>query len=58
MVPPMPAAAAVAAVMAIVLGGGYAERPDITEAVFDGYLSKPVDVDELLAAVERHARAR
>ena len=28
------------------------------EAGFDGYLSKPVDIDELLTAVERHARPR
>jgi CheY-like chemotaxis protein len=28
------------------------------EAGFDGYLSKPVDIDELLATVERHCRGR
>ena len=28
------------------------------EAGFDGYLSKPVDIDELIAAVEWHCRGR
>ena len=28
------------------------------KAGFDGYLSKPVDIDELLTAVEQHARRR
>ena len=28
------------------------------EAGFDGYLPKPVDIDELVAAVELHARKR
>ncbi len=28
------------------------------EAGFDGYLSKPVDIDELLATVEEHCRGR
>jgi two-component system cell cycle response regulator DivK len=35
---------------------GDSER--FTEAGFDGYLSKPVDVDALLAAVERHSGGR
>jgi len=28
------------------------------EAGFDGYLSKPVDIDELLTTVEQHCRGR
>ena len=28
------------------------------DAGFDGYLSKPVDIDELLTAVEQHSRRR
>ena len=28
------------------------------EAGFDGYLSKPIDIDELLAAVAHHSRGR
>ena len=28
------------------------------ESGFDGYLSKPVDIDELLATVEQHCRSR
>ncbi len=34
------------------------DRERFTEAGFDGYLSKPVDVDELLNAVERHCGRR
>ena len=34
------------------------DRERFREAGFDGYLSKPIDIDELLAAVEHHARAR
>jgi two-component system, cell cycle response regulator DivK len=30
------------------------DRERFIEAGFDGYLSKPVDIDELLAAVERY----
>jgi two-component system cell cycle response regulator DivK len=30
----------------------------LLEAGFDGYLSKPVDLDELLTAVELHCRGR
>jgi DNA-binding response OmpR family regulator len=33
---------------------GDAER--FREAGFDGYLSKPVDIDELLASIEQHCR--
>ena len=34
------------------------DRERFQEAGFDGYLSKPVDIDELLAAVERHCHGR
>jgi two-component system cell cycle response regulator DivK len=34
------------------------DRERFEGAGFDGYLSKPVDVDELLAAVEHHATDR
>jgi DNA-binding response OmpR family regulator len=33
---------------------GDSER--FTEAGFDGYLSKPVDIEELLVIVEQHCR--
>jgi two-component system cell cycle response regulator DivK len=32
------------------------DRERFEAAGFDGYLSKPVDLDELLAAVDRHCR--
>ena len=35
---------------------GDAER--FREAGFDGYLAKPVDIDEVLETVERHCRGR
>jgi CheY-like chemotaxis protein len=34
------------------------DRERFTRAGFDGYLPKPVDIDELLAAVEHHAKRR
>lgn len=34
------------------------DRERFKEAGFDGYLSKPVDIDELLATVERHCGGR
>ena len=34
------------------------DRDRFSQAGFDGYLSKPVDIDELLASVERHCAAR
>lgn len=34
------------------------DRDRFKEAGFDGYLSKPVDIDELLATVEQHCAAR
>jgi two-component system cell cycle response regulator DivK len=32
------------------------DRERFREADFDGYLSKPVDIDELLASIEQHCR--
>jgi two-component system, cell cycle response regulator DivK len=34
------------------------DRERFIEAGFDGYLSKPVDIDELLAIVEQHCKGR
>ena len=34
------------------------DRERFIEAGFDGYLSKPVDIDELLATVEQHCGGR
>jgi two-component system, cell cycle response regulator DivK len=34
------------------------DRERFIEAGFDGYLSKPVDIDELLTAVEQHCGRR
>ncbi|MEO8436846.1 MAG: response regulator [Chloroflexota bacterium] len=34
------------------------DRERFREAGFDGYLSKPLDIDELLTTVERHCRGR
>jgi two-component system cell cycle response regulator DivK len=34
------------------------DRDRFMEAGFDGYLSKPVDIDELLMIVEQHCRGR
>ena len=34
------------------------DRERFIEAGFDGYLSKPVDIDELLATVEQHCGRR
>ena len=34
------------------------DRDRLRRAGFDGYLSKPVDIDELLATVEEHCRRR
>ena len=45
-------------VLAVTAQAMKGDRERFTEAGFDGYLSKPVDVDELLAAVEQHSRAR
>ena len=32
------------------------DRERFKEAGFDGYLSKPVDIDELLTTIEQHLR--
>jgi len=45
-------------VLAVTAQAMKGDRERFTEAGFDGYLSKPVDVDELLAAVQQHSRAR
>lgn len=34
------------------------DRERFSEAGFDGYLSKPIDIDELLATVDRHCTGR
>src|SRR5512143_83847 len=34
------------------------DRERFKEAGFDGYLSKPIDIDALLATVEQHCRGR
>jgi two-component system cell cycle response regulator DivK len=44
-------------VLAVTAQAMKGDRERFEAAGFDGYLSKPVDVDELLAAVERHRRA-
>jgi hypothetical protein len=52
---------------ALAIGGGpddraaqamKGDRPRFIEAGFDGYLSKPVDIDAFLATVEQHCEAR
>jgi two-component system cell cycle response regulator DivK len=43
-------------VLAVTAQAMHGDRERFEEAGFDGYLSKPVDIDELLAAVERHSR--
>ncbi len=45
-------------VLAVTAQAMKGDRERFIEAGFDGYLSKPVDVDELLAAVEEHCRGR
>jgi two-component system cell cycle response regulator DivK len=45
-------------VLAVTAQAMKGDRERFMEAGFDGYLSKPVDIDELLAAVERHSRRR
>ncbi len=43
-------------VLAVTAQAMKGDRERFNDAGFDGYLSKPVDIDELLAAVERHCR--
>ncbi len=45
-------------VLAVTAQAMRGDRERFTEAGFDGYLSKPVDIDQLLAVVERHCRGR
>jgi two-component system, cell cycle response regulator DivK len=45
-------------VLAVTAQAMQGDRKRFQDAGFDGYLSKPVDVDELLAAIEEHARDR
>jgi two-component system, cell cycle response regulator DivK len=43
-------------VLAVTAQAMKGDRERFIEAGFDGYLSKPIDIDELIAAVERHSR--
>ena len=45
-------------VVAITAQAMKGDRERFIEAGFDGYLSKPVDIDELLATVARHCGGR
>jgi CheY-like chemotaxis protein len=45
-------------VLAVTAQAMKGDRDRFIEVGFDGYLSKPVDIDELLAAVEQHCAAR
>ncbi len=45
-------------VLAVTAQAMKGDRERFREAGFDGYLAKPVDIDDLLAAVERHCRGR
>jgi CheY-like chemotaxis protein len=45
-------------VIAVTAQAMHGDRERFEAAGFDGYLSKPVDIDELLGAVERHCRQR
>jgi two-component system cell cycle response regulator DivK len=45
-------------VLAVTAQAMKGDRVRFTEAGFDGYLPKPVDIDELVAAVELHTRDR
>jgi two-component system, cell cycle response regulator DivK len=45
-------------VLAVTAQAMKGDRERFIEAGFDGYLSKPVDVDELLTAVQHHRRSR
>lgn len=43
-------------VLAVTAQAMKGDRERFIEAGFDGYLSKPVDIDELLTTVEQHCR--
>jgi two-component system cell cycle response regulator DivK len=45
-------------VLAVTAQAMKGDRQRFIEAGFDGYLSKPVDIDELLATVEHHCGGR
>jgi len=45
-------------VVAVTAQAMQGDRERFIEAGFDGYLSKPIDIDELLTTVERHCRGR
>jgi two-component system cell cycle response regulator DivK len=45
-------------VLAVTAEAMKGDRARFIEAGFDGYLSKPVDIDELLTTVEHHCGAR
>lgn len=45
-------------VLAITAQAMKGDRERFEEAGFDGYLSKPLDIDELIATVARHCRGR
>lgn len=45
-------------VLAVTAQAMKGDRERFIEAGFDGYLSKPVDIDELLMTVERHRGGR
>jgi two-component system cell cycle response regulator DivK len=45
-------------VLAVTAEAMKGDRARFMQAGFDGYLSKPVDIDELLSTVEQHRRRR
>jgi len=45
-------------VLAVTAQAMKGDRERLEEAGFDGYVSKPVDIDELLTTVEQHCRGR
>ena len=45
-------------VLAVTAQAMKGDRERLAEAGFDGYLSKPVDINELLTTVEQHCRGR
>jgi len=45
-------------VLAVTAQAMQGDRERFKEAGFDGYFSKPVDIDELLTTIEQHLRGR